>query len=443
MRINIIQFFIFLFLGLILFALFYMQMIQGGYYHHQSMNNRIRVVPTDALRGRVLDANGLVLADNRPSLNIALIPQDVEDKRGLFDYLAQELDRPLEAIERQFNFKKTASFAPVVLAQDIPRELAVKIEEEKFVYPGLIIQQGFERYYPFDEVGAHVIGYVGKVDEEEMFNSQEYGYTPLSFTGKTGVEKWYDALLQGEPGGRQIEVDSRGHQVRLLGVKESSVGRDVVLTIDQRIQIVAQDLLKGQRGGIVVMDISNGDVLSLVSSPSYDLNAFLDKRKSNKLNAYFKDSTTPLLNRVVTGLYPPGSVFKIPVALAALQLNKITPETTFECSGYMMLGNRKFGCSHVHGAQDLKQALAHSCNVYFFHTGSLLKPSVIGAFAKAFGLGMKTGVDLPFEKRGSLVTGASRTGAWYTGDILNLSIGQGYTLVTPLQLTVLMAAVAN
>ncbi len=203
-------------------------------------------------------------------------------------------------------------------------------------------------------------------------DNQQYGYTPLSFVGKTGVEKKYDAFLQGEPGGRQIEVDSRGTQVRLLGLKDPLAGKDVVLTIDQRVQNAAQELLKGYRGGIVVMDLTNGDLISLVSSPSYDPNAFSDKSKSDNLTSYFNDPSTPLLNRIVSGLYPPGSVFKIPVALAAVQLHKITPSTTFDCPGYMMVGNRKFGCSHVHGVQDLEAALAHSCNVYFFHVGLLV-----------------------------------------------------------------------
>jgi penicillin-binding protein 2 len=231
--------------------------------------------------------------------------------------------------------------------------------------------------------------------------------------------------------------------VRLLGLKDPLAGNDVVLTIDQRVQNAAQELLKGYQGGIVVMDLTNGDLMSLVSAPSYDPNVFSDKNKNKDLPLYFNDPLTPLLNRTVSGLYPPGSVFKIPVALAAVQLHRITPLTTFDCPGYMQVGHRRFGCSHVHGVQDLEAALAHSCNFYFFNIGQLVTSPVIGAFAKAFGLGRPTGVDLPFEAKGKIVTGASAGRPWYKGDILNLSIGQGYTLVTPLQLTVLIAAVAD
>ncbi len=443
MRLNIIQSIIFFFLGLIICSLFYMQVIHGGYYHRQSMNNRIRVVPTDGPRGRILDRNGVVLADNRVAFQVGVIPEDVVDKNALFIYLGQLLNKSPGFLERQFQLKKQAPFAPVILAQDVSRELAVKIEEEKFIYPGLVVRQGYERYYPFNDAGAHVLGYVGKIEEGEVEDNQQYGYTPLSFVGKTGVEKMYDASLQGISGGRQIEVDSRGHQVRLLGLKEPLAGNDVVLTIDQRVQNAAQELLNGSRGSIIVMDLTNGGLLSLVSSPSYDLNAFTDKNKNDNLRFYFNDPLTPLLDRAVSGLYPPGSVFKIPVALAAVQLHKITPSTTFDCPGYMMVGRRRFGCSHVHGVQDLEAALAHSCNVYFFHVGLLVTPPIIGAFAKAFGLTRPTGIDLPFEAKGKIVTKASKDRSWYAGDVLNLSIGQGYTLVTPLQLTVMMAAVAN
>jgi len=443
MRLDFIQSIIFLSLGLIICSLFYMQIIHGGYYHRQSMNNRIRVVPADAPRGKIVDRNGIILADNRIVYHVGVVPQDVEDKKALFGFLGRMLDRDPDFLERQFERKKQAPFAPVILAQDISRELAVKIEEEKFIYPGLMVQQGFERYYPFSETGAHVLGYVGKIDEDEIQDNGQYGYTPLSLIGKTGVEKRFDAFLQGTPGGRQIEVDARGRQVRLLGLKDPIAGSDVVLTIDQRVQNAAQELLRNHRGGIVVMDLSNGDLMSLVSSPSYDPNVFSDKSKSEELTSYFSDPLKPLFNRTVSGQYPPGSVFKIPLALAAIQLHKITPSTTFDCPGYMMVGHRRFGCSHVHGVQDLEAALAHSCNVYFFHVGQLVGPPIIGAFARAFGLNRRTGVDLPFEAKGNIRTKAPAGGSWYTGDVLNLSIGQGYTLTTPLQITVMMAAVAN
>lgn len=443
MRLKFIQSVIFFFFGLIVCGLFYMQIIHGGYYHRLSMNNRIRIVPSDAMRGRIFDRNGCLLADNRMAFHVGVVAQDMGDKKALFDYLGGVLNKNPAYLEKQFHRKNAAPFAPVILAEDVSRELAVKIEEEKFVYPGLVIQQGFERFYPFADVGAHVLGYVGKIDENQIEDEDSYGFTPLSLVGKTGIEKEYDAFLQGKPGGLQIEINSRGQQVRLLGIKEPAAGKDIILTIDQRVQQASQDLLNGIRGSIVVMDLDNADVVSLVSSPSYDPNVFTDKNKRDHLDVYFNDAATPLLDRATSGQYPPGSVFKIPLALAAIERNKITPSTTFDCPGYLMVGHRKFGCSHVHGVLDLIGALARSCNVYFFHVGELVGAPIIGAYARAFGLNRPTGIDLPFEARGKLMTTAGPGRAWYTGDTLNLSIGQGYTLTTPLQLTVLIAAVAN
>jgi penicillin-binding protein 2 len=443
MRLDVIQSAISFFLGLIICGLFYTQIIHGNYYHRLSLNNRIRAVPIDGPRGKIFDRNGVVLADNRVVYHVGIVPQDVENKNALFGFLGQVLDQNPNLLEWRFEHKKTASFAPVVIAQDISREAALKIDEEKFIYPGLVVQQGFERYYPFNDGGAHVLGYVGRINEDEIQENQQYGYTPLASVGKTGVEKKYDAFLQAQPGGRQVEVDSRGAQVRLLGLKDPVAGHDVVLTVDQRLQNAAQELLRDRKGSIVVMDLTNGDLMSLVSSPSYDPNVFTDKSKNENIGVYFNDRSTPLFNRTISGQYPPGSVFKVPVALAAVQLHKITPETTFDCPGYMMVGKKRFGCSHVHGVQDLRAALAHSCNVYFFHLGRLVSSSVMMAFAKAFGFNRRTGVDLPYESRGNLAAQSSSGGIWYTGDILNMSIGQGYTLTTPLQLTVMMAAVAN
>ena len=193
MRLNFIQSIVFFFLGLIITGLFYMQIIHGDYYHRQSMNNRIRVVPKDALRGRIFDRNGVLLADNRTAFHVGVVAQDVENKKVLFDYLGGVLNKNPAFLERQFQRKKSAPFIPVILAEDIPREMAVKIEEGKFIYPGLVIQQGFERVYPFADIGAHTLGYVGKIDDSQIEDKDLYGATPLSLVGKTGIEKEYDA----------------------------------------------------------------------------------------------------------------------------------------------------------------------------------------------------------------------------------------------------------
>ncbi len=442
MRLQSIQNAIIFLLLLIVAALVYTQIVRGAYYRDQSINNRIRVVPIDGPRGRILDRNGLVLADNRPAFHVGVVAQDVVDSDALFNYLGRVLKKDPAALARQYKLRRLTPFAPVILAEDVPKDIVVKIQEDRLLYPGLVVEEGFERFYPFEKDGAHVLGYVGKINPDEVRDGLEYGYTPLSIVGKSGVEKMYDNVLYGTSGGRQIEINNRGQEVRLLGLKDSEQGKDIKLTLDERLQQAAQELLGDRQGSVVVMDTSSGEVLTLVSSPSFDPNAFSDHGRRELIGGYLKDSRGPLINRAVSGQYPPGSVFKIIVALAAIQLNRITPETSFDCPGYYMLGQRKFGCAHVHGVQDLTQALAHSCNVYFFHVGKIVTPEIIGAYAKAFGFGRSTGIDLPYEVKGKIVTPPKAKG-WFTGNTLNLSIGQGDTLSTPMQITVMMAAVAN
>lgn len=443
MRIKIIENVILFFAALIALALIYMQIIKGEYYYNQSVNNRIRVVPVEGPRGRIFDRNGVVLADNRMAYHVAVIAQDIEDSSALFTFLGNVLNKDPEYLKKQFLRKRKTPFTPVILAQSVDKKTLFTIEENRFEYPGLVIEQSYDRYYPFGKSDAHAVGYVGRIDPNEADVLEDYGYNTLSVIGKMGVEKTYDPVLRGEAGGRQIEINSRGHEVRLLGLKDPAQGQDIQLTIDQRIQSAADEFMNSRRGAVVIMDLNNGDLLGLVSSPSFDPNAFIDRNRQEDVISYIKDTQAPLLNRAVTGRFPPGSIFKIPVALAAIELKRITPDLTFDCPGYYMLGNRRFGCAHVHGKEDLDQAIAHSCNVYFFHVGQIVTASIVEQYAKAFGLGRVTGVDLPFEAAGQVI-GHRRPGhPWYTGNTLNFSIGQGETLSTPLQLTVLMAAVAN
>ncbi len=441
MRLKIIENFILFFLALICLALVYMQVIKGKNYYDLSVNNRIRAIPIDGARGKIFDRNGVVLADNRLSYQVAIVSQEINDLDSVFNFLSSVFKKPASYFRTQFTKKRRTSFAPVVLAQDVDQQTIMTIEENRFQYPGLVINKSYRRTYPAGATTAHAVGYVGRIDEQEADVMQEYGYNLESDVGKTGVEKTYDSVLRAEVGGRQIEVNSRGQEVRLLGIKEPGRGKDITLSIDQRIQVISEQVMDSKPGAIVVMDLKNGEVLGISSSPSFDPNAFMIRDQQEKVVSYIRDTKSPLLDRALSGRYPPGSVFKIPVALAAVELNKVTPDLTFDCPGYYMLGQAKFGCAHIHGSENLEQAIAHSCNVYFFHIGQIITAHVIEQYAKAFGLGRVTGIDLPFESAGQVIGHAKRGVRWYTGNTLNLSIGQGETLSTPLQLTVMMAAV--
>lgn len=441
-RIKIIRLISIAFLFGLMSYLAYMQIIRGDYYHRLGQNNSIRVIPLEGRRGRILDRRGVVLADNKLSFHVSVIPQYVDDLDTLIDYVSGVLDVDEQQLHRRYRLQKISPFVPVIIAERVQRTDAIAMQEQAFQYPGLMIQETFERTYPFDEVGAHILGYIGKINEKRMEKLKQYGYRPQTLVGYSGVEEQYDHQLHGEFGGRQVQVNSRGQQVRLLSIKEPAVGEDLRLTIDHQIQMIAQNLLEDQRGAIVVMDADSGEILSMVSAPTFNPNDFVDRERRKHIGRYFQDKRSPLLNRVISGQYPPGSVFKIPVALAGLESRKITQHTTFHCPGFLERGGIRFGCAHVHDSENLIDAIAHSCNVYMYQIALLTSEQPIVKMAREFGLGALTEVDLPYENAGHIPTRLSKK-RWYQGDTLNISIGQGDVLTTPIQLVRMMAAMSN
>jgi len=446
-RVKIIRFAVAALFACIALNLFYVQVIRGPYYYSLSKNNRIRIVPIEATRGRILDRNGTVLADSKLTFNVLVVPQEIKDEEKLFAYLGDVLEKSPKDLLERFKHNKFTPFAPVIIASDLRRDAVMALEENKFRFPGLLIQAGSERWYPFREISAHVLGYVGKINRAKMERLKEYGYTAQSIIGYSGVEEFYDQKLKGQEGGLQIEVNSRGQQVRLLSFKEPSRGQDITLTIDNRIQKIAYEVLQDRVGTIIVMDMDNGEILGLTNSPSFDPNFFSDAELRSKTTRLFSDSRAPLLNRAIGGQYPPGSVFKVALAYAALTTASTTPNTTFNCPGYYQVGQRRFGCTHLHGPENLREAITHSCNVYFYHLGLIVGADTIHKFARLLGLGEVTGIDLPYEESGFVPSSLHRRSAqnkmWYKGDTLNLAIGQGELLTTPLQLVQMMARIGS
>jgi len=431
----------------IILELVYVQVIRGRYFFNLSTNNRIRIVPLEGWRGRILDRNKVVLADSRIAYDVMISPQDINDPKALFHYLGEVLGTDAHILEKRYNQKKIAPFAPVVIANDIGREKAIVIEENKYRYPSIILKEGFKREYPLGPNSVHILGYVGKMNRAKRERYKEYGYTAQSVVGYGGVEEYYDEYLKGGEGGLQIEVNSRGQQVRLLSVKQPNKGRDIMLTVDSAVQRLAMDALADAIGAVVVMDTDSGEVIAMASSPDYDPNIFVDQSKQKLLTGLFADKSAPLLNRAIKGLFPPGSVFKVPLAVGALDSEKISQYTTYDCVGFYTLGGRRFRCVHVHGPLDLIASLARSCNVYYYRVGLNLGVELISRYARYFGLGRLTDIDLPYEEAGHIPDRRQRFQAsktpWYAGDTLNLSVGQGDVLVTPLQLVRMMATIAN
>lgn len=447
MRIKIIRFIIAVGFLMISGTLIYFQVFQGKYYSDLSKNNRIRVVPLEGWRGEIKDRYGNLLAQNKISYNVMVTPQDIKDSDVLFEFLSTTLGVGKKNLLRRYSQQKFTPFAPVIVADNITRAQAIILEENKYRFPSLIIEEGFQRYYPQGKEFAHILGYVGKMNRSMIEKFKDYGYPLQSIVGYSGIEEYYDTYLKGTSGGIQIEVNSRGKQVRLLGYKETSAGQDISITIDSGIQEIASDVFDGIPGALVMMDINNGEILSLISSPAYDPNIFVDENLNWKTSEIFNDKNSPMLNRAVRGSYPPGSVFKIPVALAALDTNKINENTTIISEGFYDLGGIRFGCTAPPGSYNLIKSISMSCNVFFYKVGRMLGSESIKKYAMMLGLGDRTNIDLPYENKGYIPSkrhGFISTGRrWFEGDTLNLSIGQGDVLATPLQLTLMMSTIAR
>ncbi|MBN1872230.1 MAG: penicillin-binding protein 2 [Candidatus Omnitrophica bacterium] len=438
MRLKILKNLIILGTALLIICLWYLQCVENERYKILSQNNRIRIVPLVAPRGNIYDRNMNLLAGSRLAFDCAIIPQEFDSESGQLGALCLLLGEPLEAIRDIINKNTIAPFAPLTLKKDIGKETAIKISEKIVDLPGVIIHTYPARFYPHANACAHVTGYVGKINEDELSVLRDYGYKMRDVVGRGGLELYYDDYLKGESGGRQTEVDSRGRELRSLGIKEPEKGLDIMTTIDIDLQEYASSLLEGLRGSIIVLESETGQILSMVSKPDYDPNIFIYPDNSLQVKRLLDRKDYPFVNRGISGLYPPGSVFKVVTATAALELGKIGDDERLNCNGYYMIGNRRFNCwrKKGHGSQKITEAIRNSCNVFFYQLGLKAGPDALTDFAERYQLNLPTNIDLPYEKSGVVPSGSwkrrFRKEAWYKGDTLNFAIGQGYLSLTPI-----------
>ena len=446
-RISLILLGAYLILGLNLFR---MQILKWNYYFDLSEKNRLRVVYLEGTRGKVFDRNGLMLATSRLSFNCSVVPRQarktiVQSCEAIGTILGID---PNE-LEKRFQKKKPGAYNSVLLAQDITQTQAMAIEERLDNLPGFMIETRPQREYPFGEAAAHIIGYTGPMTEGEIDELEDSGYRAADWIGREGIERSQESFLRGYSGGIQMEVDSRGRMLRAMGVKEPREGKDIELTIDAKLQAYVQKLLSGQKGAVIVMELGEGGILSMNSTPTFDPNLFASALGRKEIGKYFTDSNAPLVNRAIRGAYPAGSIFKIVTAMAALDRHKITPSTSVNCPGHLIVGGIKFRCAREsgHGAQALTEAFAHSCNVYFYTIGLWAGADAIYEKAVAFGFARATGIDLPQEKDGFVPSKEwkkfKRHEAWFEGDTANLAIGQGSLQITPVQALDMVAVVAS
>ena len=446
--------------GALLFALagffllftrfFYLQVIEGAEFKRLSENNCIRLQTIDPPRGLIFDAKGSLLVDNRPSFDLGIVAKDAGALDQTIAKLSEYIQESPEALmEKILSSKGVPSHKPVILKTDMDRDMLAVVEVHKFELPGVEVIVRPVRNYAFGSNAVHLIGYVGQINAAELKAERYAGYNPGDLIGKFGVESVYERFLRGSAGGRQVEVNATGRVVRVLKTLNAKPGHNVYLSVEQNLQEKAESLLADQAGAAVAMDPRSGRILVLASSPSFDPNAFVAGMSRAEWETLISEANRPLENKAIQGEYPPASTYKIITAMAGLEEGVITEHTKVFCNGAYRLGNRNFRCwkKEGHGWMSVVDALAESCDVFFYEVGQRLGVDRIARYAKACGLGAKTEIGLDHEGTGLIPTSEwkkRRYGVgWQRGETLSVAIGQGFNLTTPLQMLSVAAAVAN
>lgn len=457
-RISISRFHLFRILLLLVFSgllsrFYFVQIVEGEKYLRQSNDNRIRQKLITAPRGLILDRYGKILVDNTPAYSVYAIPRELAHRDETFSLLSQLLDRSPEELARSLRRERRGPFQPAKLARHIEYAALARLEEHKLDLPGIEFDVEPRRFYPAGVLAPHLFGYLGEINEEELKEHADERYKRGDIIGKKGIEKVYEHLLRGEKGYYYVEVDAFGREVQILpdlGEKQPVPGYDLYLSIDAELQMFLEKMMQDKRGGAVVLNSKNGEILALVSKPDYDPHIFTKPIPQETWNDLVNNPDHPLYDRMVQSLYPPGSTFKIILAIAGLEMGRIDPSETVYCPGYLRLGIRKFECwkKGGHGTVALLQAIEQSCNVYFYRMMQKVGLKAWAYYARKFGFGKITGVDLFGESPGIVPDSTyfdSRygPGKWSRGLLLNLAVGQGDLLVTPLQMATFAMALAN
>ena len=442
------------FVGLAFFLIFirlwFLQVIKGSELRRLSENNCIRLRENPADRGMLLDRKGRILAHNRPSFEVYLVPEDLKINPGVLIKVGAMLNMTQGEIEEKIKAqKRRAPFKPVKIKSDIDWNELALLESNRVHLPGLIVDVRPRRAYDYGDLASHLIGYLGEVDEKELKQSREAPYRMGAQIGKYGVEYRWENDLRGVDGGRQIEVDALGREIRPIGIVEPFPGNNLFLTIDLDLQRTAEEAYQDKNGALIAMDPKTGYILAMVSKPSFEPDTFARNILPEEWKSLVENPYHPLQNKGIQGQYPAGSVFKIITAIAGLESGMITPDTPFTCTGAFHYGNRDFRCwkEGGHGAISLHRAIVESCDSYFYQVGLKVGVDLIAHYANEFGLGRATGISLPHEKQGTVPSSSwkkKRFGVpWYSGETLSFSVGQGYLNATPLQLLMLISGVAN
>ena len=440
-----------LLLLVVLGRLVYLQIINYSHYATLAEGNRLRAEPVTPPRGLIFDRNGVPLAENRPSYELDVVPEQVPDLSATLTALGQIVNlRPLEL--QRFNelLKTKRPFQPLPLRMDMSDDEVARFAAERQRFPGVDIRATLSRYYPQSDLTAHLVGYVGLVSEDELEDLDARQYTSTSEVGKIGVEGAYEKLLHGSVGVRQVETNAEGRPVRVVSYTPPVPGSDLYLSLDVKLQQAAERALGDEHGAVVAIDPQTGEILALVSQPAFDPNVFVGGIDPDVFQQLQDDPDQPLFNRALRGQYPPGSTVKPFLGLAALNYNIINPFSSLMCPGYFYLPSNpnpyRDWKAGGHGETNLVKAIAESCDVYFYTVAQKLGIDRVHDFLAQFGFGESPGVDLVDAENGVNPSPAWKRKTmhkpWYLGETVITGIGQGYMLVTPLQLAAATATLS-
>lgn len=444
-------------LGIILARYHSLQITEYEIYRTQSDSNRVKLQPLPPKRGLIYDRNGVLLADNRPSFSLSVIKERVPDLEATLEQLQTLVPITESHLEKfQERLKRRRPYEAVPLRFRLTEEERAVLAVNRFRLPGVLVDAQLLRHYPHGELFSHALGYVGRINERETFELDETEYRGTFHIGKVGVEKFYEESLHGSVGYQNVETNAHGRVLRVLERYAPTPGNDLTLHLDIELQKAAFEALGDRRGAVVAIDPLTGGVLALVSTPGFDSNLFVNGISSADYSALRDSPDVPLFNRAIQGQYPPGSTIKPMMGMAGLESGLVTPETTVPDPGWYRLPGdshryrdwilRIRGTGHAPQV-DLKMAIAESCDTYFYDLGRRLTIDRMAEYLAPFGLGDRTGVDTTNERRGVLPSTQWKRDAmnqtWYPGETISASIGQGYMLMTPMQLAMATSVVAS
>ncbi len=441
---------IFLVFSLLFLRLVYLQVIKGEQFRLLSEKNAVRLKSIKSSRGLIFDRNKKLLVDNRPSFNLKIVREDAGDVRKIVRKVADLIQIPFqELMDSVEKAGKRAFYKPVTLKNSISRDQLAVIEAHKFDLPGIQIDIEPTRYYIYKKTAAHLLGYLGEINVSELKSGKYLNVKSGDSIGKYGIEKSFQKYLHGKRGGKQVEVDATGRIIKVLQTIDSVPGFDLNLTLDLELQLLAEKMLENKEGAVVAIDPRNGDVLVMASNPSFDQNDFIGGISTKKWTELMAHSGKPMINKAIQAEYPPASTYKIITSFAALEEKHIDINTSVFCPGFIKYGSRRYRCwkKYGHGNMDVIDGLTQSCDVFYYQAGIKTGVDTLAQYAIGCGLGVKTGITLDNERKGLVPTSAWKerrfNEPWQGGETLSIAIGQGFNLVTPLQMAVFIAAVGN